>query len=150
MLLDDFKKMVDRYPATIPSDNLSEAYSRLSLDSSKGCSREQVTKKLCQNIKEALRLDKSATEKISKTGLLKLQSELIYRHLLYGEYPAEYLKTLKVINDSCGRDADYFPPFSEKDKWGRAITHCKNFNKLSPSASPVPSDKNNQKLIIDD
>jgi len=138
MLLDDFKKAVDSYSTTISPDNILHACEQLGIDTSSGYSGHQVTSKLYENIKEALKFDnKEEPEKISRSKLLKLQSELVYRHVLYNEDPVEYLKTLKVINDSCRPNANYFPPFSETSKWEKAIINCKNYNKFSPSTHSI-------------
>src|SRR6218665_2356491 len=134
MLLNDFKNTVDRYSATISCPNdLSEAYKLLNLDASRGCGRDPVTKKLNENIKEALRLDNSGPEKVSKIGLLNLQTELINRYVRCDENPVEYLNILRHIADLFRHDADDFPPFSETGKWEKAIINCKNFNKFSTS-----------------
>jgi hypothetical protein len=138
MFLDDFKNTVDRYSVTISSSDILGACKQLGIDTSRGYTIHQITNKLYEHIKEALKFDKSEQEKISRIKLLKLQSELVYRHVLYGENPVEYLKILKVINDSCRPDADYFPPFSSSSKWEEAIINCKNFNELSPDFSSIP------------
>lgn len=107
MLLNDFKNAVDRYSGTITNINLLQVCQHLGIDTTTGYSRGQVTEKLYQNIKDSLKFDShNSQEGISRTALLKLQSELIYRHVLYNEDPAEYLKILKVINDSCRPNAN--------------------------------------------
>lgn len=137
MLLEDFKNTVDRYSATISPDNLLEACVQLGIDTSSGYSGHQVTSKLYENIKNALKFEKEEPEKISRNKLLKLQSELVYRYVLYDEAPVEYLKTLKVINDSCSPDVNYFPPFSQTSKWKKGIINCKNYNQVSPSTHSI-------------
>jgi hypothetical protein len=137
MLLDDFKNTVDSYSATISSNNVLEACKQLGIDTSRGYTKHQATRKLYENIKEALKFSKSEQEKISKIKLLKLQSELVYRHILYDENPIEYLKILKIINDSCRPDVNYFPPFSNFNKWEKAIINCKNFNEFDPDIHSV-------------
>lgn len=138
MLLDDFKHAVDSYSATISPDNLEQVCQVLEIDTTNGYGRSQVTDKLYQSIRDALHLDsESNPDKISKSKLLKLQSALVYRHVLYGEEPVEYLKTLKVIQDSCRQDGNYFPPFSDTNKWEKAIISCKNYNTFSPSTHSI-------------
>ncbi|MEK0336544.1 MAG: hypothetical protein QQN41_03815 [Nitrosopumilus sp.] len=138
MLLDDFKKTVDLYSANIPSDNLLQACQQLGIDTTRGYSGHQVTQELYKNIKEALAFDsKATTNRISRTQLLKLQSELVYRHVLCNEDPVEYLITLKVLKDSCRHGVNYFPPFSKTNKWKKAIINCKNYNKFSPSTHSI-------------
>src|ERR1700739_460669 len=101
MLLIDFKNTVDRYHETISSNNVLEAGEVLGIDTTGSYSGHQVTTKLYENIKDALQTDDAETEKITRNTLLKLQDELVYRHVLYNEDPVVYLRTLKVINDSC-------------------------------------------------
>lgn len=137
MLLADFKNTVDRYNATILSRDANEACEVLGIDTSLGFSRQQITKQLYENIKAALQVDNSDTDKISRNKLLNLQSELIYRHVLYEEDPVEYLRTLKVINDSCRPDVNFFPPFTQTDKWEKAIINCKNYNSFSPDTHSI-------------
>lgn len=138
MLLDDFKHAVDSCSATISPDNLEQVCQELEIDTTNGYGRSQVTDKLYQSIRDALHLDSEDNpDKISKRKLLKLQSELVYRHVLYGEDPVEYLKTLKVIQDSCRQDGNYFPPFSDTNKWEKAIISCKNYNTFSPSTHSI-------------
>lgn len=138
MLLDDFKNIVNRCSPTITSTKLLEVCGQLGIDTSKGCSGIQVSNKLYQIIKESLTIDISTTpNKISRTELLKLQSELVYKYVLDGEIPTEYLIILKVINDACRSDAHYFPPFSDTLKWDKAITNCKNHIKFSPQTFPT-------------
>jgi hypothetical protein len=131
MLLDDFKKTVDSYSATIPSGNLLEICEHLGIDTSSGYSRNQVSDKLYENIKESLAFDsKIAHEKISRAELSKLKSELVYRYVLYKEDPVEYLNILELVV-SCLHNGDYFPPFAETSKWKEAIINSKNYNKFS-------------------
>jgi hypothetical protein len=138
MLLDDFKHAVDIYSATISPDNLENVCEVLEIDTTHGYGRSQVTDKLYQSIRDALHLNNEDNpEKISKSKLLKLQSALVYRHVLYDEDPVEYLKTLKVIQDSCRQDGNYFPPFSDTNKWEKAIISCKNYNTFSPSTHSI-------------
>lgn len=137
MLLADFKNTVDRYNATILSKDVNEACEALGIDSSRGFSGHQITKQLYENIKAALQVDNSDIDKISRNKLLNLQSELVYRFVLYNEDPVEYLKTLKVVNDSCRPDVNYFPPFTQTDKWEKAIINCKNFNSFSPDTHAI-------------
>lgn len=137
MLLTDFKNTVDKYKATILSRDLLEACNVLGIDTSRGYSGRQVTTQLYANIKDALQVDSLEPDKISRTTLLNLQSELIYRHVLYNEEPVEYLRTLKVINDSCRPDVNFFPPFTEADKWEKAIINCKNYNSFAPDTHSI-------------
>ena len=138
MLLDDFKHAVDSYPETISLDNFQHVCEVLEIDTTHGYGRSQVTDRLYQNIRDALHLEnKDNPDKISKTKLLKLQSELVYRHVLYDEDPVVYLKTLKVIQDSCRQDGNYFPPFSDTQRWEKAIINCKNYNKFSPDTHSI-------------
>ncbi len=138
MLLADFKETVDKYSSTIITDDLLQTCQQLGIDTSRGYSGHQVTEKLYQNIKNSLAFDsQNTTDKISRTKLLKLQSELIYRHVLFNEDPVEYLKTLKVLNDSCRPDVNYFPPFSDISKWENAIINCKNYNKFAPNTHSI-------------
>ena len=138
MLLDDFKNTVDKYSVTISSNNtLGVCEQQLDIDLSRENTKHQVTNKLYENIKEVLKADKSEQGKISKVELWKLQAELVYRYVLYDENPIEYLKVLKVINDSCRSGEDYLQPFSNSSKWEEAIINCKNYNELSPDVFPI-------------
>lgn len=138
MLLEDFKKTVDTFTATIRNDNLLDACNQLGIDTSRGYSGRQVTSKLYENIKEALTIDtKETPEKISRTQLLKLQSELVYRLVIYKEEAEQYLIILKIINDSCRPDVNYFPLFSETSKWEKAIVNCKNYKTFAPNTHAI-------------
>jgi hypothetical protein len=132
MLLDDFKHAVDSYSATISPDNLEQVCQVLEIDTKNGYGRSQVTDKLYQNIQEAIHLNrKDKANNISRRSFLKLQSDLIYRHVLYNENPVEYLKVLKVIQDSCRQDEDYLSPFSNTMDWEKAVVNAKNYNAFS-------------------
>ncbi|MBE0650216.1 MAG: hypothetical protein IH595_05180 [Bacteroidales bacterium] len=134
MLLDEYKNLVDNYFATISPDNLQEVCKQLSIDTTNGYDRSQVTDKLYQNIRAAIHLNsENKAGKISRTTFLKLQSDLIYRYILYDENPVEYLKVLRVIQDSCRQNGDYFSPFSNIEDWKTAIVNAKNFNTFSSS-----------------
>ena len=137
MFLVDFKNTVDRYHATIFSSNVLEACKVLGIDATGNYSGHQVTTKLYENIKDALQTDNAETEKITRSALLKLQGELVYRHVLYNEDPVVYLKTLKVINDSCRPNVNFFPPFTQVEKWERAIVNCKNYNSFAPNTHSI-------------
>lgn len=138
MLLNNFKGLVDRFSATIISNDLSTAYAQLGLDGSTGCSSREVSDKLYSNIRESLQSDvESKSEYFTFEQIKKLQKELIYRHVLYGEDPVLYLRTLRVIQDSCRNDIKYFPPFTEIDKWSKAIINGKNYNNFSPSTHSI-------------
>jgi hypothetical protein len=131
-LLAQFKETVDKYSANITSDNLIDISKQFGIDTTRGYSAHQVSQIIYGKIKESLKIDsEKEPEKISRTRLLNLQAELIYRHVLYNEDPVEYIMTLKVINDSCRPDMNYFPPFSDVEKWESAITNCKSYNKFS-------------------
>jgi len=138
MLLDDFKRAVDGNSATITPDNIEQVCEVLEIDTTHGYGRNQVTNKLYKNIRDALHLDSEDNpDKISKSKLLKLQSALVYRHVLYNEDPIEYLETLRVIQDSCRREGNYLPPFSDASKWEKAIINCKNYNTFSPGTHSI-------------
>lgn len=132
MLLDDFKNVVDSYSATFSPDNLEEVCKQLCIDTTHGYGRSQVTDKLYQNIREAIHLNsESRPTKISRTAFTKLQSDLIYRYVLYNENPVEYLKVLRVIQDSCRQNENYLFPFSDTNAWKKAIENAKNYNAFS-------------------
>ncbi|MBP0613957.1 hypothetical protein J8J42_13005 [Chryseobacterium sp. cx-311] len=134
MLLDDFKHAVDSYSVTISPDNLEQVCEVLEIDTTNGYRRSQVTDKLHQNIREAIHLNrKDKANNISRRAFLKLQSDLVYRYVLYNENPVEYLKVLKVIQDSCRHDEDYLSPFSNTSDWEKAIVNAKNYNAFSSS-----------------
>lgn len=134
MLLEDFKNTVDNYTTTISPDDIEQTCELLDIDITSGYSRSLVTDKLYENIRSALTLgNEEQIDKIAITNLLKLESELIYRYVLYDEEPIEYLNVLRVIQDSCRRIGNFFPPFSDKKNWKRAIENGKGFNSFSPS-----------------
>ena len=134
MLLDDFKNAVDSYSATISLNNPEQVCEVLEIDTANGYGRSQVTDKLYQNIREAIHLNsEDKANKISRRNFLKLQSELIYRYVLYDENPVEYLKVLRIIQDSCRQNGDYFSPLSNTLDWKKAVINAKNYNSFSPS-----------------
>lgn len=134
MLLDDFKHVVDNCPATISPNNLELICKVLEIDTTNGYVRSQITDKLYQNIREAIHLNREdKADNISRRTFLKLQSDLIYRYILYNENPVEYLKVLKVIQDSCRQNGDYLSPLSNIIDWEIAVTNAKNFNAFSSS-----------------
>lgn len=131
-MLHDFKQLVDRYSETISSYNLEQVCKTLEIDTTQGYSRNQVLDKLYQNIREAIHLNReNKTNNISKRAFLKLQSDLIYRYVLYNENPVEYLKVLKVIQDSCRQNGDHLSPFSNIQDWEKAVVNAKNYNAFS-------------------
>jgi len=144
MLLDNFKNTVDKYSASISSDDIFLVCKELGIDTSNGCLQHMVSEKLYGNIKEALRFNSSG-DGISSVKLSKLQSELIYRYVLYDENPIEYLSILYTINNSCIHDVHYFTPFSETDRWEKTIICCKNYNKLFPSVVSISIDEIREK-----
>ena len=138
MLLDDFKHAVDSHSATISLDNIEQVIEVLELETVEGFGRSQVEDKLYQNIREAIHLhSEGKSDKVSKTAFLKLQSDLIYRYILFNENPVEYLKVLRVIQDSCRQNGDYFLPFSNTKQWEKAIINAKNYNAFSPSTFSI-------------
>lgn len=135
MLLNDFKKAVDSCKADITDNDLQNACTKLEIDTSYSYSMSMVSDKLGELIKTSLSFDyKIAESKISRHKLLKLQSDLVYRYILNGEDPVEYLSVLNVLNQTCRGETNtpYFPAFSETEKWNTAIINCKNFNFLFP------------------
>ena len=133
MLLVHFKKIVDQYPSNIEGGNHLGVCKQLGIDTKQGYSSHMVNSKLYDNIQKVLTVNSKSTDKISKLQLIRLQTELIYRYVLYEEDPIEYLQVLRVINDSCRADHSFFPPFSENTKWAKAITNAKNYNIFSPN-----------------
>jgi hypothetical protein len=132
MLLDDFKKTVDSYSASISNKDHKHACNELGIDTTRGYASSSVTDTLYQNVRDALQIGIAASsDKISRSKVLKLQSGLIYRHVLLGEDSVEYLKVLKVIQDSCRQNGNYFPSFTDTERWKKAIINCKNFNAFS-------------------
>ncbi|WP_458626481.1 hypothetical protein [Winogradskyella sp. PC D3.3] len=138
MLINQFKETVDKYSENIDKTNILSVCKQLGIETKQGYSERTVTKKLYENIKNSLLFDSKKTEnKITRTRLLKLQSELVYRYVLYDEEPIEYLKILKVINDSCRPNFEYFPDFSNKKQWKEAIINSKNYNHFSPNTHTI-------------
>ncbi len=137
MLLTDFKNTVDSYSATLLSDNLGEAYEKLKMDGSGGHAARAVTDMLYEKINQALACSNGLPDKLRKTKVFGLQEVLVYRYVLYGENPVEYLQALKVIQDSCRQTGNYFPPFSATAQWQEAIVNSKNYIKFSPRTHGV-------------
>lgn len=136
MLL-EFKNAVDSFAATISADNLKDACDLLGIDTTNGYGGSQISDKLYQIIRDAIHLNNEDEDKISRSAFFKLQTELIYRYILFDENPIEYLKVLQVIRDSCRQNGNYLSSFSNKEDWEKAIVSAKNYNTFSPSTFPL-------------
>lgn len=138
MLLEEFKRLVDKFPPTLYSNNLEEAYDVLKLDRKCFLTDSEVTNKIYSIISHSISLKERKKENdLKRQEFVNLRAELIYRYVLYNENPSEYLKILSVINDSCRKDCNYFANFNEDKKWGNAITNCKNYNNYRPATFSV-------------
>lgn len=135
MLLTHFKQIVDKAKPKILNENLTDAYNLLALDRSKGMSSSTVTKELYSRIRTVLQNDQTNKgSSLSKSSVLKLQSEFVYRHVLYNDEVLSYLEVLQILSDSCRQNFRYFPPFSDEEKWTEALAYCKDYKKFSPSS----------------
>lgn len=137
-LLTDFKELVDCCEPTIDSDDLLNAYKTFGLETNKGMAPKRVTDIFYNNINQSLKHDKSSSdESMTKLQFRNLESELVYRYVIYDEKPLPYLMTIKVIRDAFERESNYLPIFSEQDKWKQAIISAKNYNVFRPNTHSV-------------
>ncbi len=133
-MLEKFKEAVDRFPATLISNDVDEAYKILNLDQTNGIASGNVTKKIYENVSSSISLkEKSSDNDITKNRFMQLKNELVYRYVIYNEEPLEYLKVLDIINDSCRKDTNYIKSFTDLKSWEEAIVNCKNFSVISPT-----------------
>lgn len=134
MLLQKFKEIVDKFPASLISNDVDEAYKILKLDRTKGITSGNVTQKIYENVSFSISLkEKSSDNDITRNRFLELKNELVYRYVIYNEEPLEYLKILDIINDSCRKDSNYIKSFNDLKSWEDAIVNCKNFSIFSPT-----------------
>lgn len=141
MILENFKKIVDNYKSKLKRSDLNGYYDFLGIDSISGVSNVIISRKIYDNIKEAVSKKESITnDDIHRNELIKLREELIYRHILYNENPTKYLKIIRIILDSCN-GSQYFMNFTHQTNWETAINYSIEYDLFSPETFHVPLTK---------
>src|SRR5690242_16613289 len=132
-LLATFKKLVDSSKSNLDSEDLRAAYQILGLKSDKGLAPKRVTDILYSNIADALKYDSQPdADSMSKSQFQRLESELIYRFVIYSEDPSSYLMPISVIRDAWNKDGHHLPGFKNHNSWERAISNAKGYNAFKP------------------
>ena len=126
-MLNIFKNLVNTIEATIICEKDFEKEYSISLED------KSITFLKDKTLNELETIFKSLEDGLDKTVLNKINTELIYRYVIYNENLIQYIQVIDTIHQIMPIDVKFIPTWNDK-KWEDIIKLSKNYLNLSESS----------------